>query len=150
MWLWRPSVRIRLSTPFKQKKAFCLFFISKIVKRPNIGLSPSGKATDFDSVIPLVRIQPAQPNGKGPDRVLFRLIRVFQSWIRTRNGSEIERNERARQRNSPVDCFDIPPKERSDCAKIQLAQPTKTVLLLEGGFYFFRCCLIFKFILVFT
>ena len=27
----------------------------------DIGLSPSGKATDFDSVIPLVRIQPAQP-----------------------------------------------------------------------------------------
>ena len=27
----------------------------------NTGLSPRGKATDFDSVIPLVRIQPAQP-----------------------------------------------------------------------------------------
>ena len=26
-----------------------------------IGLSPSGKALDFDSSIPLVRIQPAQP-----------------------------------------------------------------------------------------
>ncbi len=27
----------------------------------HIGLSPSGKATDFDSVIPWVRIPPAQP-----------------------------------------------------------------------------------------
>ena len=30
------------------------------------GVSPSGKATDFDSVIALVRIQPSQP----PDRSL--------------------------------------------------------------------------------
>ena len=34
-----------------------LWYYNKV----NIGLSPSGKATDFDSVISLVRIQPAQP-----------------------------------------------------------------------------------------
>ena len=34
--------------------------------RPHyIGLSPSGKATDFDSVIPLVRIQLSQPRRNG-------------------------------------------------------------------------------------
>ena len=68
MWLWRPSVRIRLSTPYKRKRLFAFFsylpeYGSPILARIHldIGLSPSGKATDFDSVIPLVRIQPAQP-----------------------------------------------------------------------------------------
>ena len=36
-----------------------------------IGLSPSGKAPDFDSGIPLVRIQPAQPILKN---YLYKLI----------------------------------------------------------------------------
>ena len=35
------------------------FFIIKL----NIGLWPSGKATHFDCVIPMVRIHLAQPNG---------------------------------------------------------------------------------------
>ena len=34
-----------------------------------IGLSPSGKALDFDSSISLVRIQPAQPIVAGNDRL---------------------------------------------------------------------------------
>ena len=45
LWLWRSWVRLSLSTPFS--------FYN--------GLQPSGKATDFDSVIPMVRIHPAQP-----------------------------------------------------------------------------------------
>ena len=52
----------------KEKRLFAFFsylpeYGSPILARIHldIGLSPSGKATDFDSVIPLVRIQPAQP-----------------------------------------------------------------------------------------
>ena len=42
-----------------------------------IGLSPSGKARDFDSLIPQVRIPPAQPNRESYTQVwlsLFHLV----------------------------------------------------------------------------
>ena len=34
-----------------------------LLERLYIGASPSGKATDFDSVIPMVRVHPPQPKG---------------------------------------------------------------------------------------
>ena len=40
----------------------CAHTVSNTVR--NIGVSPSGKAQDFDSCIPLVRVQPPQPYGE--------------------------------------------------------------------------------------
>lgn len=43
----------------KERDKHNIFRLSRSVV--NIGVSPSGKATDFDSVITLVRSQPPQP-----------------------------------------------------------------------------------------
>ena len=58
MWLWRPWVRVPSSTPLYGTRSLILAIRLRV---RHTGLSPSGKATDFDSVIPWVRIPPAQP-----------------------------------------------------------------------------------------
>ena len=63
-------------------------------------------------------------------------------WIRTTNGSE-RRSLRGkeRQRNSPVDCFDISPKVRSTCDKIHPLPPRRQKLYIACGDFFY---IIFK------
>ena len=51
------------------------------IKKKNDGLSPSGKATDFDSVIPQVRIPPAQPTSSIPGHGVFLLSFFFLSEV---------------------------------------------------------------------
>ena len=43
------------------RRVFHIYLFCLIARIPCIGVSPSGKATDFDSVITLVRSQPPQP-----------------------------------------------------------------------------------------
>ena len=58
-------------------------------------------------------------------------------WIRTTNGSE-RRSLRGkeRQRNSPVDRFDISPKVRSTCDKIHPLPPRRQKLYIACGDFF--------------
>ena len=64
MWLWRPWVRIPLATPLKKRiRKSSLFSISSCRKHGVFaGLSPSGKARDFDSRIR--GFESRQPNQK--------------------------------------------------------------------------------------
>ena len=48
----------------KRKKLYNESCLMKDISKNDIGLSPSGKALDFDSSIPMVRIHSAQPNFK--------------------------------------------------------------------------------------
>ena len=58
-------------------------------------------------------------------------------WIRTTNGSERQSlRGKERQRNSPVDCFDISPKVRSACDKIHPLPPRRHKLYIACGDFF--------------
>ena len=98
MWPWRPSVRIRLSTPQNQEKALGLFLIYSC-----FGLSPSGKATDFDSVIPQVRIPPAQPKSQHISCCFRQLVCCdFSVWgLCPLNGKDFTRFPLKKSLNTP-------------------------------------------------
>ena len=61
-----------------------------------------------------------------PPGCYFSFFINFNQGIRTRNGSELGAwRRKERQRNSPVDCFDISPTERSEGEKISCSPPKK-------------------------
>ena len=84
--------------PTKSKKALGLFLIYSC-----FGLSPSGKATDFDSVIPQVRIPPAQPKSQHISCCLRQLVCCdFSVWgLCPLNGKDFTRFPLKKSLNTP-------------------------------------------------
>jgi hypothetical protein len=65
LWLWRPWVRVPSPTPHKRARSL---IVTIKLRAPHIGLSPSGKATDFDSVTR--GFESRQPSHESPQSMI--------------------------------------------------------------------------------